>query len=70
MIGEMMKSVRDDSDGWMGSGGSTGDDTAMDMAQSQFAHSLATSGGLGLTKMIEQSVGDESTRLQHINLSK
>lgn len=57
MIGEMMKSVRDDSDeGWMGGGGGTGDDTAMDMAEQQFSKAMSMNGGLGLTQMIEKSM--------------
>lgn len=61
LIGEMMKSVREDGeDGWLGSGGGAGDDSAMDMAQSQFANAMATSGGLGLTKVIEERMSQGS----------
>ncbi len=57
MIGEMMKTVRESgSEGWMGSGSDSGSESAMDMAESQFARALATGGGLGLSKSIEQSV--------------
>lgn len=55
LIGEMLKSAHpSDSEGWLGSGESTGDDSAMDMAESQLANSLASSGGLGLAKMVER----------------
>ncbi|MDQ2840785.1 MAG: rod-binding protein [Acidobacteriota bacterium] len=57
LIGEMLKSAREaGSDGWLGSGDSTGDDSAMDMAESQLANSLSASGGLGLAKVIEHSM--------------
>lgn len=57
MIGEMMKSVRDSgSEGWLGSGDSTGSETAMDMAENQFAKALAQGGGLGIAKTIEQQM--------------
>lgn len=57
MIGEMMRSVREaGSEGWMGSGSDSGSESAMDMAEGQFARALATGGGLGLSKTIEQSV--------------
>ena len=57
MVGEMLKAARDSSsDGWLGSGGSTGDDSAMDMAQSQFANALASGGGLGLASVIERAM--------------
>jgi Rod binding domain-containing protein len=57
MIGEMLKTARESgSEGWLGSGGGTGDDSAMGMAESQLANALAASGGLGLSRIIEQSV--------------
>jgi len=66
MIGEMMKSVRDSgSEGWFGSGDSTGSDTAMDMAQTQFAKALAQSGGLGIAQMIEQRMSANRPELQN-----
>ncbi len=66
MIGEMMKSVRDtDSEGWLGSGGGTGDDTAMDMAQSQFARALAQGGGLGIAATIEKRMTAQRPDLQN-----
>ncbi len=61
MIGQMMKSVRESSDsGWLGSSGddpSTG--SAVEMAEQHFAKALAQGGGLGLAKMVEQSVGQQ-----------
>src|SRR5579884_1967944 len=65
MIGEMMKSVRDSSEeGWMGSGGDSGSDSAMDMAESQFAKGLSMGGGLGLAKVIEQRMTANRPDLQ------
>jgi Rod binding domain-containing protein len=66
MIGELMKSVRESgSEGWLGSEGDSGSESAMDMAEGQFAKALSLSGGLGLTKMIEQNVGAERNKLQN-----
>ena len=53
LIGQMMKSMRDSSSGWL----SDGDEdqagaTAIDMAQEQFANVLARQGGLGLARMV------------------
>ncbi len=57
LIGEMLKSAREEgSEGWLGSGGSTGDDSAMGMAESQLANALSQNGGLGLSKEIERSL--------------
>lgn len=62
MIGEMMKSVHEgSSSGWLGSDdGEGGDNQAMEMAESQFANALAMNGGLGLARMVEQSVGQQT----------
>jgi Rod binding domain-containing protein len=59
MIGEMLKSVRENSSsGWLGSGDDddVASDSAVGMAEQQFANALALGGGLGLSKMIEKSV--------------
>jgi Rod binding domain-containing protein len=57
LVGQMLKSAREaGSDGWLGSGDSTGDDSAMDMAESQLANALTASGGLGLASMIERAM--------------
>jgi peptidoglycan hydrolase FlgJ len=60
MIGEMLKSVRESSSsGWLGSGESSESESTSEFAEAQFAQALARSGGLGLSKMVEQSVGGE-----------
>jgi Rod binding domain-containing protein len=58
MIGEMMKTARESGseEGWLGGGGGTGDDQATAMAESQFSQALASHGGFGLAKMIEQTI--------------
>ncbi len=75
MIGEMMKTVRESgSEGWLGSGSDSGSESAMDMAESQFARALAMGGGLGLSKSIEQSVSaqhpDAQPQSQNVNASR
>jgi Rod binding domain-containing protein len=57
MIGEMLKTAREgSSDGWMGSGSDSSAESAMGMAESQFAQAMAARGGFGLAKMIEHSM--------------
>jgi Rod binding domain-containing protein len=57
MIGELLKTARaDDEDGALGEGEDSGADSAMDMAQSQFATALANRGGLGLAPIIEKTM--------------
>ncbi len=72
MIGEMMKSVHENSSsGWLGSDdGEGGDNQAMEMAESQFANSLAANGGLGLARMVEQSVGQQDEKLSSRTVKK
>jgi flagellar protein FlgJ len=61
MVGEMLKSARES-----GSWGLTdeesdpGQDTLSGMAESQFANALAKSGGLGLSRMVEQGVSQQA----------
>jgi Rod binding domain-containing protein len=63
MMEEMLKVTREtSSEGWLGSGDGTGDDSAMDMAQSQLAQALSSHGGLGLAKIIEQRLGPAMDR--------
>jgi Rod binding domain-containing protein len=57
MIGEMMKSAREGNDGgWLSSDADSGEESAMGMAETQFAQALASRGGFGLAKTIEQSM--------------
>ena len=61
LVGEMLRCARESgSEGWLGSGESTGADSAMDMAESQLANALSSSGGLGLAKVIERSMAKAS----------
>jgi flagellar protein FlgJ len=58
LIGEMLKSAREaGGSGWLGAGD---DDQAgaigMEMAEQQFANMLAANGGLGLARMVENSL--------------
>ncbi len=57
LVGQMLKSARPDgSDGWLGSGDSGAGDSAMDMAESQFANALSTGRGIGLAAVIERAM--------------
>jgi peptidoglycan hydrolase FlgJ len=52
LIGQMMRTVRESGGGWMGSGDSGASGIAMDMAEQQFAQSMASQGGLGLARLV------------------
>jgi Rod binding domain-containing protein len=52
LIGQLMKSARDSSTGWLSDGEDQAGATATDMAEEQFAQALARQGGLGLARMV------------------
>ena len=57
LVGQMLKSARPDgSDGWLGSGDSGADDSAMDMAESQLTNALSSGRGIGLASVIERDM--------------
>jgi peptidoglycan hydrolase FlgJ len=63
LIGEMLKSAREsDSEGWLGSGSDSGSESAMGMAETQFAQAIASQGGFGLAKTIERSVAGQTAQ--------
>ena len=56
MIGQMLRSARSDSSGWLGTGEDTSSASLMEMAEDQIAKVLAKGGGLGLASMINRSL--------------
>jgi Rod binding domain-containing protein len=66
LIGEMLKSAREsDSDGWLGSGSDSGSESAMGLAETQFAQAIASHGGFGLAQTIERSVSRETAQKEN-----
>jgi Rod binding domain-containing protein len=53
MIAQMLKSIREGGDSWMGTGDDAAGSTAVEMAEEQLAKSLSQNGGLGLARMVE-----------------
>jgi Rod binding domain-containing protein len=62
LIAQILKSMHEDgSAGWMGEGeDDQSADSAMELAEEQFAQALATRGGLGLSRLIVQGLTTES----------
>jgi Rod binding domain-containing protein len=56
LIGQMLKSARADSQGWFGTGEDTSAASLIEMAEDQMAKVLAQGGGMGLGKMIRDSL--------------
>ncbi len=59
MIGQMLKSARSDSEGWLGTGQDSSSASLIEMAEDQMAKVLAAGGGLGLASMIERSLATQ-----------
>ncbi len=65
MIGEMLKSARGSGSwGLTDEDSDPGQDNLSGMAESQFANALAKNGGLGLSRMVEQSVSQQASGAQ------
>jgi Rod binding domain-containing protein len=60
LIGEMLKSIHEAAKDTGDDDDDAGGDSAMDMAQTQFAQSIAQQGGLGLSHLIETGLAKDS----------
>lgn len=61
LIGEVLKSAREaDGSGWMGTDEDEAGSTLMDVSEQQISQALASSGGLGLAKMISAGLSNSS----------
>jgi Rod binding domain-containing protein len=57
LIGQILKSMHEaGSSGWLGGGDDPSGESAMELAEEQFAQALASRGGLGLSRMIIQGL--------------
>ncbi|MBI4873282.1 MAG: rod-binding protein [Acidobacteria bacterium] len=53
LIGQMLKAAREaGSSGWLGTGEDHSGESALEMAEQQFAQVMAAQGGLGLARMV------------------
>ena len=67
LVAQMLRGVREaDSSGWLGTGDDEASESAVGLAEEQFARALSRSGGLGLTDLIVSGLdrGEEAYRLQ------
>lgn len=58
LVGQMLKSAREagSGEGWLGTGEDSAGMPVMDFAEQQFAQLLTAGGGLGLAKMVTESL--------------
>src|SRR4051794_22063610 len=57
LIAQMMRSMRESSSGWLGTGEDSTASPAMEMAEEQFAQAMSSKGGLGLATMVSGALG-------------
>jgi Rod binding domain-containing protein len=62
LIGEMLKVSRQSGGGWLGTGDDEAGSIGVEVAEQQLAQMLASHGGLGLTRLIEQGLTADARR--------
>jgi Rod binding domain-containing protein len=55
LLGQMLKSARGDA-GWLGTDDDDADEAAVGLGEEQLARTIAQSGGIGLSKLIESGI--------------
>lgn len=58
LIGQMLKAARS-GEGWLGTGEDSAAESAMGLAEEQFAAAMAAQGGIGLARMIADGLKSE-----------
>jgi Rod binding domain-containing protein len=56
LIAQMLKSMREEESGWLGTGDDKTSDSAMGMAEEHLASALSASGGFGLSKVVSDDL--------------
>jgi flagellar protein FlgJ len=60
LIGQMLRSVREEGSGWLGTGDDEASATAFGLGEEELAKALSAGGGLGLSKIIESGLAARS----------
>ena len=56
LIGQMLKSMRDEDSGWLGTGEDQSSDAAFGLGEEELAKTIAGAGGFGLAKVIQTNL--------------
>jgi Rod binding domain-containing protein len=56
MIGQMLKSMREEDSGWLGTGEDQSSAAAFGLGEEELAKTIAQGGGFGLAKVIQQNL--------------
>src|SRR3954466_14687101 len=60
LIAQMLRSVREEGSGWLGSGDDQASDAAFGLGEEELARALSGSGGIGLSRIIEAGLKQEA----------
>lgn len=60
LVGQMLKSVREEGSGWLGTGDDQSSAAAFGLAEEHLAQALSARGGFGLSKVIEPALNKPS----------
>ena len=61
LIGQMLRSVREEGSGWLGTGDDDAGATAMGFGEEELAGAIAAGGGFGLAKIIASGLSVKAT---------
>ena len=56
LIGQMLKSMREESSGWLGTGEDQSGESAFGLGEQELAKAISSGGGFGLAKAIEPNL--------------
>jgi peptidoglycan hydrolase FlgJ len=62
LIGQIMRTMRASSGGWLGSGEDQASESMSEFAEQQMAQDLSSNGGFGLASLIEQGLSRDGQR--------
>jgi Rod binding domain-containing protein len=63
LIGQMLHSIREEGDGWLGTGDEDASATMFGFGEDQLAKALTSGGGLGLSKVIAAGLATKSAEV-------
>jgi|SRR5579862_3973321 Rod binding domain-containing protein len=64
LVGQMLRSVREEGSGWLGTGDDQSSEAAFGLGEEQLARALSGSGGFGLSKIIDAGLKAQSDKVE------
>ena len=63
LVGQMLRSVREEGSGWLGTGDDQSSEAAFGLGEEQLARALSGNGGFGLSKIIDAGLKAQSDKV-------